>query len=190
MTTTSRLGLMLISLSASGLAAESPPAYEKAHSLQGITFTINCPNEGSLNKATLSTKGLEGENAPITLEIDGTITGSEVADLNADGSPEIYIFTASAGSGSYAGLVAYSTNSKKSLTAIYLPELGEDKKNSAGYMGHDQFAIVESVLARRFPLYEKKDSNAKPTGKTRQLQYKLKAGEAGWVLKLEKSTDY
>ena len=28
-----------------------------------------------------------------------------------------------------------------------------------------------------------KDTNAKPTGGTRQIQYKLKAGEAGWVLK-------
>ena len=34
------------------------------------------------------------------------------------------------------------------------------------------------------------DSNAKPSGKMRQLQYKLKAGEAGWLLKLDKATEY
>lgn len=52
-------------------------------------------------------------------------------------------------------------------------------------MGHDEFQVVENSLVRRFPIYKDGDSNAKPSGKMRQLQYKLKAGEAGWLLKLE-----
>ena len=70
----------------------------------------------------------------------------------------------------------------------------EDKANSKGYMGHDQFAVGEGALLRRFPLYHQNDTNSKlsgkPTGKTRQLQYKLKAGEAGWILRLDRSMDY
>jgi hypothetical protein len=34
------------------------------------------------------------------------MVGAHVADLDSDGSPEIYIFTTSAGSGSYGGLIA------------------------------------------------------------------------------------
>jgi hypothetical protein len=66
----------------------------------------------------------------------------------------------------------------------------EDKVNAKGYMGHDQFAVGEGSLLRRFPLYHQADSNNKPSGKTRQLQYKLKAGEAGWILRLDRSIDY
>ena len=66
----------------------------------------------------------------------------------------------------------------------------EDKANSKGYMGHDQFAVGEGALLRRFPLYHQTDSNSKPSGKTRQLQYKLKAGEAGWILRLDRTIDY
>lgn len=165
-------------------------AYAKSHTLQGITFTVTCPNSSSLNKLTITPKGLKGDNRPVTVEADGTVTGSEVADLNGDGSPEIYVYVTSAGSGSYASLVAYGANNKKSLSGITLPELSDDKKSSQGYMGHDEFQVVENSLVRRFPIYKDGDSNAKPSGKMRQLQYKLKAGEAGWLLKLDKATEY
>jgi hypothetical protein len=59
-----------------------------------------------------------------------------------------------------------------------------------GYMGHDQFAVVESTLMRRFPVYRQADTNANPTGGMRQLQYKLIPGEAGWILKVDKVVEY
>jgi hypothetical protein len=57
-------------------------------------------------------------------------------------------------------------------------------------MGHDEFAVVESTLVQRFPLYGAGDVNAKPSGRMRQLQYKLRQGEAGWVLKLDRVVEY
>lgn len=57
-------------------------------------------------------------------------------------------------------------------------------------MGHDEFAVVENVLARRFSIYKEEDNNAQPTGKTRQIQYKLVPGEAGWLLKIDKVTGF
>ena len=187
--------LSLITLAACALvsmAEEAAPAkgFDKKLSLQGLTFQVKCPNEGSLNKLTITPTGLEGENKPIVVEVDGSVTGAEVEDLDANGFPEIYVYVTSAGSGSYGSLVAYAANQKKSLTEIFLPDLGEDKVNSKGYMGHDQFAVGEGSFLRRFPIYKAGDSNAKPSGKTRQLQYKLKAGEAGWLLKIDKTTEY
>jgi hypothetical protein len=37
---------------------------------------------------------------------------------------------------------------------------------------------------------EKYATNAKPTRGTRQIQYKLKAGEAGWLLRPDKIVNY
>ncbi|MFW2439504.1 MAG: hypothetical protein ACN4GR_09050, partial [Arenicellales bacterium] len=87
-------------------------------------------------------------------------------------------------------LVAYAVNNKKSLSEIYLPPIENDKDNSRGYMGHDEFAVVENILARRFPVYAESDTNANPTGAMRQLQYKLTRGEASWVLVLDKSIEF
>lgn len=171
-------------------AVEAAGGFDQVFELQGITFHVICPNQSSINRLEIIPTGLEIDNAVIKREIDGTVTAAEIADLNGDGSPEIYVYINSAGSGTYGSLVAYSANHKKSLSGIYLPPLMDDKVNSIGYMGHDEFAVVEGNLARRFPIYLEGDTNADPTGGMRQLQYKLTLGEASWILELDKSIDY
>jgi len=166
---------------------ETAKNFDKVLTLQGITFHVVATNDGSLNQLTIVPTGLEGSNRVIKQEIDGSVTGAQIADINADGSPEIYVYVNSAGSGSYGTLVAYSANNKKSLSGIYMPSLEDDKKNAVGYMGHDEFKIMKSTLSRSFPVYKEGDANCCPKGGTRQLQYKLIAGEAGWQLKLLKS---
>jgi hypothetical protein len=164
--------------------------FDRTLELQGIRFHVTSPNAGSANPLRIVPAGLEIDNSPIERTIEGTVTGAEVADLNADGSPEIYVYAISAGSGSYGTLAAYSANRKKSLSEIHLPPVAEDKKLSKGYMGHDEFAVVENRLAQRFPIYRDGDTNARPTGKTRQIQYKLVPGEATWALKVDRVVEF
>ena len=73
---------------------------------------------------------MEQKVAPIVREIDGIVKGAEVADLDRNQSPEIYIYVNSAGSGTYGSLLAMSANNRKSLTEIYLPEISTDTKLS------------------------------------------------------------
>jgi Periplasmic lysozyme inhibitor of I-type lysozyme len=171
-------------------ASSATAAFDKTLELQGIRFHVTSAGEGSINTLRIVPAGLEIDNSPVTRTIDGAITGAEVADLNVDGSPELYVYVTSAGSGSYGSLVAYSSNHRKSLSEIYLPSLKEDKAASKGYMGHDEFAVVESTLVRRFPVYRNNDRNAKPSGGMRQLQYKLVPGEAGWLLRVDRVVEY
>jgi Periplasmic lysozyme inhibitor of I-type lysozyme len=175
-------------------ASEASPvtgeSFDRTLELQGIRFRVTCANKGSVNTLRIVPAGLEIDNSPVLRTINGTVTGAEVADLNVDGSPEIYVYVTSAGSGSYGSLVAYSANRRKSLSEIYLPPVVKNKTASKGYMGHDEFAVVESVLVQRFPVYCDADTNAKPTGGTRQLQYKLVPGEAGWILKIDRVVEY
>ncbi len=178
--------LLFTALLTTNLYAKQP-SFEKTLSSDGITFKVVTTGEGSLRQLTITPSGLEIDNSPIKKEIEGTVTGVEIADINTDGSPEIYIYITSAGSGSYGSIVAYSANKKKSLSEIYLAPLADDKKNNVGYMGHDEFKIIKSTLSRSFPVYKEGDANCCPKGGTRQLQYKLVAGEAGWQLKLLKS---
>ncbi len=164
--------------------------FDKKLELQGIRFRVTSANNSSVNSLRIVPAGLELDDSPIVQTIDGTVTDAEVADLNVDGSPEIYVYVTSAGSGSYGSLVAYSANRRKSLSQIYLPPVTENKLASKGYRGHDEFAVLEGVLSHRFPIYREKDSNAKPTGGWRQLQYKLVPGEAGWILKVDRVVEY
>ena len=171
-------------------AVHAGAGFSKNLELQGFGFDIAATNEGSINQLTIIPHGLTGQKEAIAVEIDGTVSGAEIADLDANGFPEVYVYVNSAGSGSYGSLVGYAVNKGKSLTEIYLPPIADDTKHNKGYMGHDEFAVVEGTFVQRFPIYKNTDTNAAPTGKIRQLQYKLKAGEAGWVLRLDRAIEY
>jgi hypothetical protein len=168
----------------------APRGFDRTFELQGVTFRVTCPGDSSVNKLTIVPSGLVGDNRAVTQEIDGTVTGAEVADVDGDGSPEIYVYVQSAGSGSYGSLAAWSANKKRSLSMIHLPPVAENPKVSKGYMGHDAFAVVENRLVQRFPVYRPGDTNASPTGGMRQLHYKLVPGEAGWLLKVDKVEEF
>jgi hypothetical protein len=161
--------------------------FKKVLTLKGITFTITSPNNSSINKVTITPKGLKGSNAPVVVEADGIITSAEIDDLNQDGCPDLFIYVTSAGSGSYGSVIAYTTNKNKSLSPIYLAPVSDNPQDSKGYMGHDEFAVVEGSFIQRFNLY---DDKGKKTEKMRQIQYKLKAGEAGFKLEKYNATDF
>lgn len=170
--------------------AEPDITFDRTLEMQGIRFKVTCENIGSLNKVSIAPSGLEIDNSPVERMVEGTVTGAEVADLNADGSPEIYVYVTSAGSGSYGSLVAFSANHRKSLGEIYLLPITENQTASKGYRGHDEFAVLEGVLGHRFPVYRDTDTNAQAGGGMRQLQYKLFPGESGWVLKLDRTVEF
>jgi hypothetical protein len=81
------------------------------------------------------------------------VVGAQVADLNDNGMPTIYVTVQAAGSGrgrgSYGELAAYAVTRSSDPSPIYAPG----------------------------------DSNAKASGGERQICYKLKAVEASWILR-------
>jgi hypothetical protein len=158
--------------------------------LQGVTFQVESPNESSINSVTLRAETSDASLGSIDTEADGTITNVQVADLDVDGYPEIYIYVNSAGSGSYGSLIAYASNRNLSLSEIYLPPIEEGSDEAKGYMGHDEFSVMENTFVRRFPIYQEGDPNSAPSGGTRQVQYKLATGEAGWVLRKNRVVEY
>jgi len=155
-----------------------------------IVFNVRATNDGSVNRLAVRTTGLEGGPSLLTSEIDGAAYQAEIADLDANGWPEVYTYVSSAGSGSYGSLMAYAVNNGKSVSPIYLRPIADEPSIANGYMGHDEFAVVENVLVQRFPVYRDGDTNAEPSGGTRQLQYRLVPGEAGWLLELDRIVDY
>jgi hypothetical protein len=173
-------------------AAESGPSrpFFGQMVLQGVTYQVETPNDSSVN--TVTVRALAGSEifAEEQTEADGTVSGMEVEDMNADGYPEIYVYVTSAGSGSYGSLIAYASNRNRSISPIYLLPLEDDPEAARGYMGHDRFVVGEGALVRNFPIYKEGDTNAAPTGGTRQIQYRLQAGEAGWQLVPYKVFDF
>lgn len=163
-------------------------SFQKKLTLQGITYDITTTGHGSTRILTIIPSGFKGKVDKIAMTCD-PVTNAEIEDLDRDGFPELLIYMQSAGSGTYGNVIGYSPNKGVSLSQIYFPELDKASPEMNGYMGHDEFAIVESTLVRRFKTYQSNDANAKPTGKMRQIEYKLKEGEASKKFLMVKSTD-
>ncbi len=164
--------------------SKTSTAFNQKFQLHGISFQVTSKG----NKLRIVPSGLKIDNLPIERDIDGTVTGADIGDINVDRSPEIYVYIKDA-KGSVS-LIAYSANNKKSLSDIYLPPFTDDPKLAKGYRGHDDIAMVEGIVAQRFPIYKDTDTDDKPTGGWRQMQYKLTQGEASWVLKLDKVLEF
>ena len=172
-------------------AQVDPTSFMKVLNLQGIGFNVSSVPKGNENTLTVFTFGLNGQDYRETFVITGEhVVDAETEDLDADGSPELFIYTQSDGSGSYGSVYAFSVNNLKSMSQVFFPPIAEDPKINQGYMGHDEFTVVELRLTRQFPLYKAGDTNAGPTGGTRQVTYALKPGEAQKKLVVDQVTDY
>ncbi len=164
--------------------------FHKTLSLQNISFDISSTGEGSVQQLTIKTNGLKGNDQTINVEIEGSVINAEIEDLNSDAYPEVLIYTVSAGSGSYGNVIGYSVNGGKSISSIYFPDVSENPAANKGYMGHDEFAIVETTLVQRFQTYNEGDMNSQPTGKIREIHYKLVNGEASRKFVVDKILEY
>ena len=132
-------------------------------------FDVITEGDGSLRALTI-VQTQDGIADTVRKEIDGSVISATCADLDKDSIPEVYVFAQSAGSGSYANLYAFQFD-QRSRQQILLPEL--DKRQSAGYLGHDTLWVQDSILVRRFPVYTEGDINASASGGARTLEYVL-----------------
>ena len=165
--------------------------FSKVLNLQDVGFNVSSIEKDGINTLTVFTFGLKEREYNETFKIDGEeVIDAEVEDLNSDGSPELFVYTQSVGSGSYGNVYAFSVNNKKSMSEVYFQPTAENSKINKGYMGHDEFSLVENTLGQRFPIYKEGDTNAEPTGGTRQVSYKLVEGEAMRKLEVDKITEY
>ena len=138
--------------------------------------------KASGDKLTIRTFGMDEGDEVFEHTIDGRVTGADAADLDHDGFPEVVVYVTSVGSGSYGSVIAYSSNNGKSMSQVTFPPTAENPKISQGYMGHDTFTVAEDTFVQSFPVYRPGDTNAHPTGPTRQVQYALVDGESARTL--------
>lgn len=154
----------------------------------GKLFVVHIDHSmgASICDVIVETLGFSANNTRHKLGVIDKIEKIFLTDLDNNGFEEIYIVTRSAGSGSYSTIYGIASNKDKSATPVYVRPISEKELEKGGvfegFMGHNQFLLEDNKLVNSFPIYLDGDSNAKPTGGQSKIQYKLKAGEAGWIL--------
>lgn len=139
-------------------------------------------------KLTIQPVGLTEDSRTIVREVKEEVKTAEIGDIDGDNSPELFFYVKSSNKG--LALVGYSTNNGKSLSEVSMTPIAENDPMLNGYKGEDEYAMVENNLVRRFPIYAKEGNDFKKSGKMRQIQYKLKLGEACKVLEVDKVVEF
>lgn len=172
---------------ASGKNARRTTVYSQTFTHKRQSYMVDVDAAGTRSTVTVTPKGMGLSNKVITRQIDGVFNRAQMADLDGDGEPEIYVFLKSADGRDRASAFIVASDQGRRMVEVPVPDLAADAKHSAGYRGGDEFAIVEKVLARRFPLH---DAGGEPTGTMRQMQYKLVKGASGPELKLDQAPEF
>jgi len=151
----------------------------KLTSKTGMIYIIEemHPDGASLSKVDITTQNFK-ENPAIQLgEID-PIKRVVLNDLTKSGFEQLFIFTASAGSGAQGNFYVYASDKDQRLVKV--ENAIENKKDNLkgglleGYMGHDSYSFEDGMLVRTFPIYKDTDTNAAPTGGTKKIFYTIK----------------
>ncbi|WP_020600533.1 PliI family lysozyme inhibitor of I-type lysozyme [Spirosoma panaciterrae] len=155
------------------------PQYSKQLRFNIYTFSVTASDTGRVRQATI--KAYRGELllTNFQVRVDGAVVGAEVADLDGNRFPELYLYSTSYGSGSFGRVYAWQ----------FLPERKADitipnwqLTAAAGYMGHDSLWVEQSILCRKYPVYQDGDANAEPSGGYRMMRYQLQPSGLNYAL--------
>lgn len=155
------------------------PPFLRLLSFSGYRFSINATATGPVRQLRIEASRGSTLLTSFSAVTDGPVVGAQVADLDQNHFPELYVFMCSDGSGSFGRVYGWQflTQRKAEIKSINW------KLTDAAYMGHDSLWVENTVLCRRFPLYRPGDSNAQPTGGTRTIRYRLEPAGTNFILK-------
>ncbi len=187
------LGLLFLILIQHILNAQEFRKIDSTLKLGIVGYRIKTNNKGiEKNKVNVNPIGFEKEARDVDIEIKGRIVKAEIDDLNNDGFPDMVIYVVNTNDKSKATVLGISSSGNQNMAAIQFPDIVDDAKLKIGYIGYDQYELLQGTLLRRFPLYDSTDAaNLKPTGMYRQIQYKVVMGDRGMLkFKVLRTVDY
>lgn len=158
-----------------------PKRYDTSVKIGKAGYKVYSSNKGAeKNSVTISPIGFESAAREVNIEVKGKVIRAEVDDLNNDGFPDLVLYIYSGGTKNTGTVIGVSSDKNQGFMPIYFPDITDDLKLRVGYMGNDEFSLMEGTLMRRFPVYNTSDTaNIKPTAVIRQVQYRVTADEKG-----------
>ncbi len=141
-------------------------------------YKVVCNNRNAeKNTINISPIGFDNSMRDFSFEINGRVRRAEVDDVNRDNFPDLVLYIYNGDTLNKGTVVCVSSEANTTVLPIVFPDIVDDPKLREGYKGYDEFMLMEGVLTRRFPLFTTDSTGSKPTGKMRQVMYRVGPGE-------------
>lgn len=155
--------------------------FDSSMKIGKVGYKVTCTNRNpEKNSINISPIGFDNSVRDFSFEIKGRIIRAEVDDVNRDNFPDLVLYVYYGDTLNKGNVICVSSEANNGVIPIGFPDIVDDPKLKEGYRGFDEFMLMEGVLTRRFPLFTTDSTGSKPTGKTRQVMYRVvPAGEKG-----------
>jgi hypothetical protein len=144
-------------------------------------YRIKCNNKKpDKNTFNINPIGFESGARDYDLEVKGRVIKAEVDDLNNDGFADVVVYVVNYNDHNKGYVIGISSSKNEGMVPMLFPDIMDDPKLRVGYMGYDEFTLLQGTMLRTFPLYDTIDpANPKPTGLYRNVHYRVVATERG-----------
>ena len=179
-----RLGLAALLTALQIPASAEVTAFQDNLSLEGVSFAIQAAGQTAPQQLTITTTGTLQPIPPIRRLVDGRVMAAQVADLNGDGQPELYLLAPGERNSGHGALMGYALLNGNRLEPIPLEQnSGPGSSAFQDYRGQDSLAVIEGCLVRRFPLKRTTGSTDGDGRAERQICYELVSRPTGLLLR-------
>lgn len=144
-----------------------------------ISFTVSSPNVPERNTLVIYSQGLESRNDTFQIEVNGFVHNAQLADINADGFPEVYVFTQQKEEKEKGDVYIFTSYRNRSYGQAFLQQLPEANTLMPQQTSVDHFALEEGQLIRKVAAGTEGQDAATAT---KEIVYELKSGEASYQL--------
>lgn len=170
----------MFALICSDSQAQTVRKFDSTMKIGKVGYKVTCTNRNlERNSINISPIGFDNSMRDFAFEVKGRVRRAEVDDLNRDNFPDLVLYIYTNDTLNKGTVVCISSESNTSVVPIVFPDIVDDPKLRDGYRGFDEFMLMEGILTRRFPLFTTDSLGAQPTGKIRQVMYRVGEGDKG-----------
>ena len=144
-----------------------------------ISFTVSSPNV-DINTLVIFSKGLEVRNDTFQIEIEGIVNKAEIADINQDGYPEVYVFTQQKEAEEKGNVYVFTSYRNRSYGQAFLREQPRANNLNAEAITTDKYDLENGQLVRK--IGSSSEGDQVNNNQRQTIIYTLKAGEASYQL--------
>lgn len=151
--------------------------YDKTLRFNVYSFSVSADDTASVRQMTI--KAYRGKLllTNFKVQLNGTVTNAEVADLDKNGFPELYIYSTNENSLGRVHAWQFLAERKAAITPVNWP-LATDK----AYMGQDSLWVDRASLCRKYPAYQVVKGKKVATGYTHWVRYRLRPVGSSFAL--------